>query len=203
MFRFKGTNIENLTRQPDGTANFPLRAPYILGGVWYDEAEKRLYAMHCEQDGYANMVLREIHLASSGDKGLTWKYEGRLLTRNDPAQPARSGPSFSGLSWDGGDGDHILYVDQRGGYIYLFTNHYLWPKTQAPAGGLLRHSVAQCAIRDKMAPGKWWKFYNGQWSQPGVGGKASYVNGYCVTYARISKSTFPSITSAASRSAAT
>ncbi len=183
VFRFKGTNIENATRQPDGTANFPLRAPYILGGVWYDEAQKRLYApMHCEQEGYAGMVLREIHLASSTDKGLTWKYEGRLLTRDDPGQPARSGPAFSGLSWDGGDGDHILYVDRRGGYIYLFTNHYLWPKTQAPAGGLLRHHVARCAIRDKMAPGKWWKFYNGQWSQPGVGGKASYVNGYCVTY---------------------
>ncbi len=182
VFRFKGTNIENAARQSDGTASFALRAPYILGGVWYDEARKRLYApMHCEQEGYAGMVLREIHLASSADKGLTWRYEGRLLTRDDPAG-LRKGPDFSGLSWDGGDGDHILYVDRRGGYFYLFTNHYLWPKTGSPAAAMLRHRVARCAIADKMAPGKWWKFYNGQWSEPGVGGRASYVNGYCVTY---------------------
>jgi hypothetical protein len=182
VVRMKGTNIENAVRQPDGEARFPLRAPYILGGVWYDAAEKRLYApMHCEQGGYAGMVLREIHLASSADKGLTWKYEGPLLTRDNTAD-TRKGPDFSGLSWDGGDGDHVIYVDQKGGYIYLFTNHYTWPKTASPAPAFLRHRVARCAIADKMAPGKWHKFYNGQWSEPGVGGKASYVNGYCVTY---------------------
>jgi hypothetical protein len=46
----------------------------------------------------------------------------------------------------------------------------------------MRHCVARCAIADKMAPGKWRKFYNGTWDQPALGGKASYVNGYCVTY---------------------
>ena len=182
VFRFKGTNIENAIRQPDGVAQIPLRAPYILGGAWYDAAEKRLYApMHCEQGGYAGMVLREIHLASSTDKGLTWKYQGPLWTR-DPAGAIRTGPDFSGLSWDGGDGDHVIYVDEKGGYIYLFTNHYTWPKTRSPAAAFLRHHVARCAIADKMAPGKWQKFYNGRWAEPGVGGKASYVNGYCVIY---------------------
>src|SRR5258706_942901 len=54
VVRFKGTNIENAVRQPDGTASFPLRAPYILGGMWYDATEKKLYApMHCEQSGYS------------------------------------------------------------------------------------------------------------------------------------------------------
>jgi hypothetical protein len=183
VLRFKGTNIENAVRQPDGTARFPLRAPYILGGVWYDAAEKRLYApMHCEQGGYAGIVLREIHLASSTDKGLTWKYEGRLLTRDGPAGAVRTGPDFSWLFWDGGDGDHVIYLDEKGGYIYLFTNHYTWPKTGSPAAAFLRHRVARCAIADKMAPGKWQKFYNGRWSEPGVGGKASFVNGYCVIY---------------------
>ena len=37
-------------------------------------------------------------------------------------------------------------------------------------------------MADKMAPGKWRKFYNGAWDEPGLEGKASYVNGYCVTY---------------------
>ena len=170
VFRFKGTNIENAIRQPDGAANFPLRTPYILGGVWYDAAEKRLYApMHCEQEGYAGMVLREIHLATSTDKGLTWKYEGPTVTRDDPAsRPAtgRTSPAYRGTA---ATAITSSTWTSRGGYIYLFTNHYTWPKTRSPAAGFLRHHVARCAIADKMAPGKWRKFYNGQWSATGRG----------------------------------
>ena len=94
----------------------------------------------------------------------------------------RTGPDYSGLYWDGGDGDFYTYVDHRGGYVYLYTNHYTFPKTEAKVPGFLRHHVARCAIADKMAPGKWQKFYHGGWSEPGLGGKASWVNGYCVMY---------------------
>ncbi len=190
VFRFKGTNIENALRQPDGAcgAAFPVRAPYILGGMWYDPNEKKIYApMHCEVAAYAGYVMREIHLTSSIDKGLTWKYEGALLTSPNSGSTRTAPTEFSGLSWDGGDGDHVLFVDERCGFFYLFTNHYTWPKAGSNAMAFLRHHVARCAIRDKMAPGKWQKFYNGAWSQPGVGGKASFVNGYCVTYNRYLK----------------
>ena len=33
-----------------------------------------------------------------------------------------------------------------------------------------------------MMPGKWHRFYEGSWNDPGLGGKASYVNAYCVIY---------------------
>jgi hypothetical protein len=52
---------------------------------------------------------------------------------------------------------------------------------------LVRHYVARCAIVDKMAPGKWWKFYQGGWNEPAIGGKASYVDACCVTYNRYLK----------------
>jgi hypothetical protein len=45
-----------------------------------------------------------------------------------------------------------------------------------------RHHVARCKISDKMAPGKWQKFYNGAWGEPGLGGKASDVDAYYVMY---------------------
>ena len=182
VFRYKGTNIENAVRQPDGKGDLPFRA-YILGGVWYDAGEKKLYApLHYEIHDFHPTALREIHLASSTDKGLNWKYEGAIITSNDPKSPRKGVAEFSGSYYDGGDGDHLLYVDERGGYIYMFTDHYTWPKAQESPDRFMRHCVARCAIADKMAPGKWWKFYNGAWNQPGLGGKASYVNGYCVTY---------------------
>ena len=187
VFRYKGKNIENAVRQPDGKGDLP-KGAYILGGLWYDASEKKLYApLHFEVHDLAYIILREIHLASSTDKGLTWKYEGPIITSNDPKSPRKGAADFSGDYFDGGDGDHLLYADERGGYIYIFTDHYTWPKVRESPDRFLRHCVARCAIADKMAPGKWWKFYDGAWNQPGLGGKASYVNGYYVTYNRYLK----------------
>jgi hypothetical protein len=182
VYRYKGTNIENAVRQPDGVASFPIRAGYILGGIWYDADTKTLYApLHDEEAPYGQNVERRIHLASSTDKGLTWKYEGLLVSRDDPENP-RHPTDYSGLSWDGGDGDFHLFVDKRGGYIYLYSLNWINPKLGSPAMPFMAYRVARCAIADKMAPGKWWRFYNGAWNEPGVGGKASYVNAYEVSY---------------------
>jgi hypothetical protein len=46
----------------------------------------------------------------------------------------------------------------------------------------MRHRVARCRISDKMAPGKWLRWYNGGWTEPGIGGKSSYVEAHCVIY---------------------
>jgi hypothetical protein len=181
--RYKGTNIEDCVRQPDGKRGTP-RGMYILGGLWYCAEEKKLYApLHAEVKHYHGKVRREIHLATSTDKGLTWKYEGPLLTSDADITRRRPIDSFSGLTWDGGDGDHYIYVDERGGYIYLFSNHYIQPKVGAPPSqSFLRHRVARSAIKDRMAPGSWKRFYQGAWNEPGLGGKASYVAGYAVMY---------------------
>ncbi|MFZ4397199.1 MAG: hypothetical protein ACOYOU_16410 [Kiritimatiellia bacterium] len=53
--RYKGTNSETAVRQPDGrmVATAAVPCPYILGGVWYDATDKKLYAlMHCEYKKY-------------------------------------------------------------------------------------------------------------------------------------------------------
>lgn len=42
-------------------------------------------------------------------------------------------------------------------------------------GFLMYCEVARCGIADKMAPGKWFKFRDGAWTEPGLGGKASRV----------------------------
>ena len=185
--RWMGTSFLDTVKQPDGRNSNKkhVRVPYILGGMWYDEAEKKLYApLHCEEKRGqfgSPKVDREIHLCSSTDKGATWKYEGPLVTRDDPKARWREAHEFSSGYYDGGDGDFYLFVDTRGGYIYLYSNHYTYI-TNANRPIYLRHRVARCAIGDKMAPGKWKKFYNGKWEEPGLGGKASYVDGYYVMY---------------------
>jgi hypothetical protein len=190
VIRYKGTNILNAARQPDGKLNptHPTYGtvvhPYMLGGMWYDPTEKKLYApMHCE---YApptqgeGIVLRQVHLATSTDRGLSWSYEGPLLTGDTSVAPFANAGSY----WNGGDGDFYLYVDERGGYFYLFTTFYLWPKTDVNVPYFMRHRVARCRISDKMASGTWRRYYDGGWNEPGIGGRASYVDAHRVIYCR-------------------
>lgn len=186
VYRWKGANIEDAKRQPDGKAPFPqIKRPYFLGGMWYDESEKKLYApMHCEYYEPKNVPMfeRQMHLATSVDRGLTWHYEGPIVTRDKPEGPFPAASEYSGAYWHGGDGDFFIYVDEPNGYIYLFSASYWWTKKGLPQRGFVHHHVARCAIGDKMAPGKWQKFYNGRWDEPGLGGKASNVNAYYVMY---------------------
>jgi hypothetical protein len=187
--RAKGTNFVSVVTQPIGRNenNKHVDRPYMLGGMWYDAAEKKLYApMHCETHmrecmGHSkDNNERQIHLSSSTDKGATWKYEGPIVTRDDPAATWRGVHDFSsGCYWDGGDGDLCLFADTRGGYVYLYSNHYTWG---GDVGGHVRYRVARCAMADKMAPGKWKRFYNGKWEEPGLGGKASFVPAKYVMY---------------------
>jgi hypothetical protein len=190
--RYKGTNIDDAVKQPDGTFNLTnpkwgkVINPYILGGMWYDSASKTLYApLHCEYDsvygGGNERLNRQTHLASSTDKGLTWNYEGPIITRDVPGKP-RPEPEYSGSLWNGGEGDFRLYADVSHGYVYVYTSHNMWPKPGNKGPRFWATHVARCAISDKMAPGKWKKFYNGVWSEPGLGGKASYVQGENVIF---------------------
>jgi hypothetical protein len=205
--RMKGKNIEELKALPGGAAGAgsgtgprgsvmedPVKGrchrPYILGGIWYDTAGKRIYApLHCEYFWNQWPIQRQIHLAASADLGLTWTYEGPIFLYADPQRGGSSAPleargaECSGALFDAGHGDHHLLTDEKTGYHYLFSNHYLRKKPGAAYPGMSsRHQVVRCAIADKMAPGKWRKFHNGKWDEPGIGGKGSYVNGYCVTY---------------------
>lgn len=198
VLRYKGTNIENAVKQPDGRLN-PTNSkwgtvvnPYILGGMWYDPVDKRLYApLHCEYPSAyftggtttGTTLNRQIHLAVSTDRGLTWQYEGPIVTRDDPSN-SHPEPEYSGSLWDGGEGDFMLYADVDHGYVYLYTSHNLWPKPGNTGPRFWAAHVARCAISDKMAPGKWKKFYNGTWSEPGLGGKASYVEAGNIIYSR-------------------
>jgi hypothetical protein len=200
VIRHKGTTIENGVRQPDGYLNWTnakwgtVEAPYILGGAWYDSSNHILYApMHCEyasvyggRGGVGVTLNRQIHLATSTDKGLTWNYEGPIITRDNPAISCRE-DEYSGSHWDGGEGDFYLYADEKGGYVYVYSTHNLWPKPGTGAQHFWGIHVSRCAISDHLAPGKWKKFYRGAWNEPGLGGKASFVDACNVIYSSFLK----------------
>lgn len=113
-----------------------------------------------------------IDYAESTDKGKTWTIEGHAIT--SPYSTTRDdSTAFPGQSYDYGDGDPRLYVDYASGYFYVFYSSRIVPKGgDAGSVDTLAH-VARAPISGKMAAGTWQKWYNGAWSQAGVGGLES------------------------------
>ncbi len=173
--RYKGPDIDHMTRVEDGTYPDGMTSCWFLGGMWYDEANRKLYApMHIEHDGIRRTYAfsRKIALATSLDKGKTWHYEGDIIT-SETYYYTHEMLKFSGSGYGIGLADFGFYVDQKGGYFYIFPDEGWAP--WATRGMRWNSRAARCAISDKMAPGKWNNFYNGKWDERALGGKSSIV----------------------------
>ena len=173
VVRLKGPDLEHLERQPDGVGDFGGSSAHLGCGLWWDEKSRTLYALiHSEYDlgKGKGWCAKKTRLATSTDLGLTWTLVGDILTRALPKTE-----DYSGSCFEAGPADFDLYVDARGGYFYVTCWNSFVPKKGKLNGFLMYSEVARCAIADKMAPGKWFKFRDGAWTEPGLGGKASRV----------------------------
>jgi hypothetical protein len=171
--RYKGPDLEHLVRQPDGLAADMSGASAFICGLWWDEPTRTLYGLihgeydHNKQQGWCSKKTR---LAISKDLGLTWTLVGDILTRALP-----NVKDYSGSFFEAGPADFDFYTDAKGGYFYLTCWNSFAPKHGKLNGFTMYSEVARSAIADKMAPGKWFKFRDGGWTEPGLGGKASRV----------------------------
>jgi len=113
-----------------------------------------------------------IDYAVSTDQGKTWTIKGHAIT--SPYSTTRGDTTaFPNQTYDYGDGDQRLYVDYASGYFYVYYGSRIVPKggVGGSTGGLAH--VARAPISGKMGTGTWQKWYDGSWSQPGVGGLES------------------------------
>ena len=178
--RYSGPDIDHLTRREDASLPPGYHMAWFLGALWYDEAEHKLYApMHIEAEGInrdgpvAPWPPRKIILATSTDKGRTWRDEGDIITPETYFYLPDT-YKFSGSDYSNGLADYGFYADVRGGYFYIFPMESWLTKGTWYCRYTSR--VARCAISDKMAPGKWRFFYDGGWDQPALGGKSSVMS---------------------------
>ncbi|MFE3044325.1 RICIN domain-containing protein, partial [Kitasatospora indigofera] len=106
----------------------------------------------------------------SKDQGRTWDIRSHVIT--SPYSTVRGDTAaFPNQTFSYGDGDQRLYADTASGYFYAFYGSRILDKN----GGwtAFYEHVARAPISAKMAPGSWQKWYDGSWSQPGVGGRES------------------------------
>ncbi|MFD0351067.1 hypothetical protein ACFQ0M_43640 [Kitasatospora aburaviensis] len=147
-----------------------------LVGTWVDPDTGHWYGLvHNEftpQPFNDGLHYDSIDYAVSTDQGRTWTIKDHALT--SPYSTTRGDTTaFPNQTYDYGDGDPRLFVDTASGYFYVYYGSRIIPKGGVGGGnGGLAH-VARAPISGKMAAGTWQKWYNGTWSQPGVGGRES------------------------------
>ncbi len=108
-----------------------------------------------------------VGLARSSDGGVTWKRQGAIISSSDPKP--QTAPVAAGVSLPGG----II----SGDYAYVFYTYL--PSTYSYEDAI---EVARSPLSGDGAPGTWMKYYNGSFSQPGLGGLGSSLipSGTCM-----------------------
>jgi hypothetical protein len=137
-----------------------------IESTWKDDDGTLYAAYHYEPD---NLCFANHHLPTapkiawirSLDNGLTWTDLGFVLAA-DPANIRCDTKS----TWDsGGEGDFSVILDRKKEYFYFFFTSYDKEFKEQGIG------VARMRYADRDNPsGKVWKWYKGQFGEPGVGG---------------------------------
>jgi hypothetical protein len=145
-----------------------------LVGVWVDPDTGDWYGLvHNEftpQPFGDGIHFDAIDWAKSTNQGKVWTIVNHAIT--SPYSTTRGDTTaFPNQTYSYGDGDPRLFVDQASGYFYVYYGSRLVDKN-GNWGDDFAH-VARAPLASKMATGSWQKWYNGAWSQPGVGGQES------------------------------
>jgi hypothetical protein len=144
------------------------------GGRWIECTWKaddgQLYGWYHNEPGglcpRTHLTAPRIGAVRSTDNGGRWHDLGIVLE----APPGTLNCATTNYYFAGGNGDFCIAVDARRQFIYFFISTYTG--TLAEQGV----SVARMAYADRDHPaGKVRKWHNGEWTEPGLGGRATAV----------------------------
>ena len=114
-----------------------------------------------------------ITLVESFDSGLTYLPVPNTGNTNDSIILQSAGPANPGQPMNTGTGPTWALL--RDNYIYVYYQDYyaISNKTQEPTGG---YTVARCLLSSGCKPGSWFKYYNGDFTSPGIGGNTTALD---------------------------
>jgi hypothetical protein len=180
---FRGFTAAGVTWAIDGDHPYQMSGPGVTVmrpgspgspsacGQWVQHVElegKTLYGW-IHNETACNYAKAQTHasmtIATSSDYGLTWKIEGPIIVGTDPPATGKETGDSCPAAVNGQDGYEYAYCLRNGG--------------QSWNGGYTFVARAPSSHPD---PGQWKRFFNGGWSEPGVDGKSTPVNGLGVAY---------------------
>ncbi len=199
QFVWSGTDIDNLypTTAMNGltpNSHYDRQRIYDAYGwwpfnLWADNNGKWYSYMHTEDSvqietgntGHGS-DLRTIALWTSTDEGANWSYQGVSVSIDD--QYAVPGNLQSTWPKNGGAGDHKLIVSPDRQYLYLLYTNFTYDNPAVNSNYVAGNmAVARASLDSNGVPGPFYKYYNGSFSQPGVGGHETWVMGPSTAHA--------------------
>jgi hypothetical protein len=162
------------TFSPKADSRYSQKNYCDVSGVWVDPDTGYWYGLvHNEfspEPFGDNLHYDAIDVAVSKNQGMVWAITDQAIT--SPYSTMRNDTkAFPHETYSYGDGDQRLFVDMKTGYFYAFYGSRILDKKGSWAA--FYPHVARAPISGKMAAGTWSKWYDGKWSEPGVGGKES------------------------------
>lgn len=163
-----GTSIFNLRQSQSPEVTPRDHYPIWLESVWAD-ADGTIYAWYHHEPGGVcpggKLTAPKIGALVSTDGGQTFRDLGIVLETGDALNCSAANGFFAG-----GHGDFSVIPDRQGQYFYFLFGNYSGP---------LEHqgvAVARMALEDRANPvGAVRKYYQGDWSEPGLGGMVTPV----------------------------
>ncbi len=139
-------------------------------GAWRDPQTGEIRAIyHAEdQEGMkrlengVNGFYASVALAMSGDDGATFRKAGRIVTGHLPKNP-EGRP-------DQGCGEPSLTAEHGNRFLYCYYTDHTREDNRP-----VRICLARSPISGKGAPGTWVKYFEGDFTEPGIGGRESTV----------------------------
>jgi hypothetical protein len=134
-----------------------------LEAIWYDEPAGVLYGWyHMEPDYLECLTAPLIGAMVSMDLGLTWEDRGIVLESGHPIDC-----SYENAYFAGGNGDFSVILDRDSRHFYFLFSNYAGPVEEQGVG------IARGAFADRGQPGTLFKYFEGAWEEPGLGGRVT------------------------------
>lgn len=165
----KGTNLHNLESERFITIGNDAR----LTHRWFESVIRMdngdLYGFfHSEEGVPCSFYIKspQIGVTRSKDNGLTWENLGFIIESPVSENNCDAKNGF----FSNGVGDFSVLLDPKKEYAYIYFSNYPMVD-QIEDQGI---SAARIRVSDLSSPiGKAWRWYNGSYSEPGLGGRSS------------------------------
>jgi len=147
------------------------RLPIWIESTWKDEDGTLYGTYHFEPDAVCVSNSHDKSVAKMGwikstDNGLYWEDLGFFLAADPGAVRCDTVSPWAA----GGYGAAVAFLDKNKEYFYFFADSY---DSRLAEQGLL---IARMRYADRNNPsGKVWKWYQGNWSEPGLGGHVTPI----------------------------
>lgn len=167
-FRSEGADQFTLNGQAGVGFHYQHPSPIWIEATWMD-ADGVLFAWYHHEPGGvcrgSSLTAPKIGALLSYDGGRTFQDLGFILTSGDAVDCSAKNGYFAG-----GNGDFSVIADADRQYLYfLFSNYGGDVSNQGVA-------IARMAFSDRYWPqGAVWKSFNGQFTQPGLGGRLTPI----------------------------